>query len=82
MESRQGNVRATNAVTTDTEVAGISHTAVWAVPDVISFLCSFLSSCFTGRDKKLAQKRDIASAFPGWFILWCLREFCGLYGFV
>lgn len=82
MGTGQGNVRGTSAVTADAAAAGDSRTARPAVPDVISFLRSFLSSCFKGRDKKLDQKSDISSAFSGWFILWCLREFCVLYGFV
>lgn len=52
--------------------AGAWHPAVGAVPEVIGFLLHFRSSRFKGRDKKLAQKRDIPSASSGWVFRWCL----------
>lgn len=56
METRQGNVGGTSVVTTGTKVTGASPMAIWAVPDVNSCFCSFLSSCFKERDKKCSEK--------------------------
>lgn len=56
-------MRGTSAVTADTKVAGVQP-PMWAVPDVSSCFCSFLSSCFKGKDKKLPGEK-------GHFISFC-----------
>lgn len=69
---KQGNVRGTSRLRD-------AHTGRARCDQL---LLQLLSSCLKGQDKKPEQNGDISPACHGWFLLCCLRGFCGLCGFV